>query len=405
MKTAIVHDWLVTSGGSEKVLEQMLMVFPGADVFTLVDFMPGDKRGFLAGSKVSTSMIQRLPFAKRKYRSYLPLMPFAVEQFDLSDYDLVISNSHAVAKGVFTTASQLHICYCCTPMRYAWDLHHLYLREAGLNGSVKGLVARAVLHYMRLWDHSTSGRADLYVAASRYVASKIKKIYGRDSEVIYPPVDTETFTPGGGREDFYLTASRMVPYKRMDAIVEAFAGMPSRKLVVIGDGPDRRKITSKASGNIKVLGYQPIEVLKDYMQRARAFVFAAVEDFGIINVEAQACGTPVIACGRGGSLETVIDGETGLFFDEQTPEAIARAAGRFEEIEHTLDPAGIRRNAERFDAQRFREGLRAIIEGHPSKERLPSGRPPSLSSEVSPRPATGSSFSHTRNPGQPYTRS
>lgn len=370
MKIAIVHDWLVTSGGSEKVLEHMLREYPEADVFSLVDFLPEDARGFLLNKKVRTSFIQNLPFARRGYRNYLPLMPLAVEQFDLSGYDLVISNSHAVAKGAFTTSSQTHICYCCTPMRYAWDLQHQYLRESGLNGSVKGFLARSVLHYMRLWDASSASRADHYVAASRYVASKIKKTYGREAEVVYPPVDTDAFTLREEKEDFYLAASRMVPYKRMDLIVEAFAEMPDKKLVVIGDGPEMKKVRAKASRNVELLGRQPTGVLRDYLQRARALVFCAEEDFGIVALEAQACGTPVIAYGKGGSLETVVEGKTGLFFQEQAVGSLRDAVRRFEAVNGGFDPREIRKHAEGFGAEKFRGRLRDFILRH-----APNGRP------------------------------
>lgn len=370
MKIAIVHDWLVTLGGSEKVLEHMLRSYPEADVYSLVDFLPEDARGFLQGRNVRTSFIQRLPFARRGYRNYLPLMPLAVEQFDLGGYDLVISNSHAVAKGAFTTSSQTHICYCCTPMRYAWDLQHQYLRESGLNGSVKGFLARSVLHYMRLWDASSAGRADHYVAASRYVASKIRKTYGREAEVVYPPVDTDAFALREDKEDFYLAASRMVPYKRMDLIAEAFSAMPDRKLVVIGSGPEMKKVRAKASRNVEIMGHQPTGVLKDYLQRARALVFCAEEDFGIVALEAQACGTPVIAYGKGGCLETVVEGKTGLFFPEQTAGSIRDAVGRFEAMRGAFDPREIRKHAEEFSSEKFRSGLGDFVRRH-----APNGRP------------------------------
>jgi glycosyltransferase involved in cell wall biosynthesis len=359
-KVAIVHDWLPLYGGAERVLEQILNVFPHADLFSMVDFIPADERGFLQNKPVTTSFVQRFPWAKSRYRSYLPLMPIAVEQFDLASYDLVISSSYAVAKGVITGPEQLHICYCHSPIRYAWDLEREYLRTAGLDRGIRGLFARALFHYIRIWDVRTVHGVDHFVANSRFVAGRIRKFYARTSTVIHPPVDTECFRPVAGRGDYYLTASRFVPYKKIDVIVEAFARIPGRTLVVVGDGPDFAKIRSRAGENVKILGALPHGKLVDLMQRARAFVFAAKEDFGIVPVEAQACGTPVIAFGEGGVTESVIDGETGIFFDEQTPESIVAAMEEFEELE--FDPAVIRANAERFVPARFRRELSEFVE-------------------------------------------
>ncbi len=240
MKVAVVHDWLVTYAGAERVLEQMLQVLPEADLFSLIDFVPDDERGFLGGRPVRTSFLQRLPWARTRYRSYLPLMPLAIEQFDLSSYDLIVSSSYAVAKGVLTGPDQLHLCMCYSPMRYAWDLQHQYLRESGLDRGLKSMLARRLLHRIRNWDARTGAGVDEFMAISRFVARRIRKVYRRESTVIYPPVDTDAFAPdwNQGREPFYLTASRMVPYKRIDLIAEAFAGMPDRTLVIIGDGPD-----------------------------------------------------------------------------------------------------------------------------------------------------------------------
>ena len=321
MKIAIVHEWLVNYAGSERVLEQILNIYPDADLFSLIDFLPENERGFIKNKTVTTSFIQNLPFAKTKYRYYLPLMPLAIEQLDLTGYDLVISSSHAVAKGVITGPDQIHICYCHSPMRYAWDMQFQYLRESGLDKGLKGLITKSILHKMRIWDVRTAHGVDQFIANSAYIARRIKKVYGRDSVVVYPPVDVNAFEYCELKEDFYLTASRMVPYKRIDLIVEAFAQMPDKQLIVIGNGPDFQKIKHLATPNVKLLGYQPFKILKDYMQRAKAFVFAAEEDFGIIPVEAQACGTPVIAYGKGGALETVIESKydmaTGYFFYEQ----------------------------------------------------------------------------------------
>lgn len=357
MQIAIVHDWLVVYGGAERVLEQILEVFPEADLYSLVEFIPPEQRGFLKGKAVQTSFIQKLPKAETAYRNYLPLFPIAIEQFDLSSYDLIISSSYAVAKGVITGPDQLHICMCYSPIRYAWDLQFQYLRESNLTRGLKSTLARGILHYIRQWDVRTANGVDEWISISKFIARRIQKVYRRDSVVIYPPVDIEGFTPQSQKEDFYLTASRMVPYKRIDLIVEAFSGMPERELIVIGEGPEFEKVKSKAGPNVKLLGYQPFSVLKDHMQRAKAFVFAAEEDFGIAPVEAQACGTPVVAYGKGGALETVTE-RTGLFFADQTVQSLQEAVRRFEK--QTFDPAEIRKNAERFSAARFREEFSAL---------------------------------------------
>lgn len=365
MKVAIVHDWLVTYAGAERVLEQLLNIFPEADLYSIVDFLPENNRAFIKNKKVTTSFIQNLPKAKTKYRNYLPLMPLAIEQFDLRGYDLIISSSHCVAKGVITGPDQKHICICYTPVRYAWDLQGQYLRESGLNKGLKGWLAKAILHYIRLWDLRTVNGVDEFIAISDYIKRRIWKIYRRESKVIYPPVDVESFEFCEKKGDFYLTASRMVPYKKMDLIVEAFSKMPDKKLIVIGDGPDFNKIKAKATKNITLMGYQAFEVLKDHMQRAKAFVFAAEEDFGITPVEAQACGTPVIAYGRGGALETIIDVDnekaTGVFFEEQTVESICKAVAKFEEVKDKIKPQVCRTNAARFSNERFLNEIKKVI--------------------------------------------
>jgi hypothetical protein len=367
MKVAIVHEWFVNYAGSEKVVEEILKVFPQADLFALVDFLADDERGFLGGRRAHTSFIQRLPKARSAFRNYLPLMPLAVEQFDLSAYDLVISSNHAVAKGVITGPGQVHVSYVHTPIRYAWDLQHQYLRESGLQKGLKAWIARLSLHYLRLWDSRTAHGVDAFLANSKYIARRIRKTYGRDSKVVYPPVDVARFAMRRDKENFYLAASRMVPYKRMPMIVEAFAAMPKRQLVVIGDGPElqRVKALAREANNVTILGYQPTEVLADYMARARAFVFAAEEDFGITPVEVQACGTPVIAYGAGGALETVISSadpkkRTGLFFHKQTAEAVRNAVCEFEAAGE-FRPEVCRANAEQFSVENFRQELRQAV--------------------------------------------
>ncbi|ARU49506.1 glycosyltransferase family 4 protein [Sulfurospirillum diekertiae] len=359
MKIAIVHDWLVTYAGAEKVLEQLLKLYPEADIFTIVDFLPKRDRAFLTGHKIMTSFIQSLPFAKTKYRNYLPLMPLAIEQFDVSIYDLVISSSHAIAKGIITGPNQKHICMCYSPIRYAWDLQHQYLKESGLDKGLKGWFAKYFLYKMRIWDSRTSNGVDQFIAISEFIQRRILKVYRRESTVIYPPVDVDSFELCTQKEDFYLTASRMVPYKKIDLIVEAFGQMPDKKLIVIGDGPDMAKIKAKAGANVVLLGYQPFDILKEHMQKAKAFIFAAEEDFGITPVEAQACGTPIIAYGKGGARETVVENETGLFFEEQTIHCLCAALHRFEAKE--WNHATIRQHSLHFSTQRFLDEVTSYI--------------------------------------------
>jgi glycosyltransferase involved in cell wall biosynthesis len=360
MKVALVHDWLVNYGGSERVLEQMLLCYPQADVFSVVDFVPSYERDFLQGKKVTTTFIQRLPGAAKHYRHYLPLMPLAIEQLDVSDYDLVISSSHAVAKGILVSPDQLHICMCYTPIRYAWDLQHQYLQESGFDRGIKGWLVRWMLHKIRLWDVRTSNGVDHFIAISQYIARRIAKSYRREAQVIYPPVDTDFFVPlpdGVDKDDFYLTVSRMVPYKKIVLIVEAFSRMPDKQLIVIGDGPDMAKCQAAAGPNVRLIGCQSAASLKDHLQRAKAFLFAAEEDFGITPVEAQACGTPVIAYSKGGAAETLrglsSSMPTAVFYDTQTVGAIIQAVHDFEGLSHKICAQACRENATRFRVERF----------------------------------------------------
>jgi glycosyltransferase involved in cell wall biosynthesis len=361
-RIAIAHEWFASYAGSERVVEQMLAVYPQADLFSLVDFLEPGQRSFIQDKPVQTSFIQNLPFSRRAFRQYLPLMPLAVEQFDLTAYDLVISSNHAVTKGVITGPNQLHICMCYSPMRYAWDLQHQYLRESGAGRGLKGGAVRWMLHQLRQWDYRTANGVDHFIAISEFIARRIWKVYRRRATVIYPPVDVEAFAVVPEKQDFYLAASRLVPYKRIDLIVSTFADLPDKQLVVIGDGPEMAKIQQIAAPNVTLLGYQPFSVLREHLQNARAFIFAAEEDFGILPVEAQAAGTPVIAYGRGGALETVLDNQTGLFFSQQTPSDLADAIEKFEQISSAFDPWLIRQNAERFGIERFRQEFRDFVE-------------------------------------------
>lgn len=362
LKVAVVHDWLPVVGGAERVLEQILAVYPEADVFTLFDFLSRDDAPFLKNTTVRHSFLQKIPFSKRYYRNLLPFFPYAIEQFDLTEYDLIVSSSSAVAKGVITSPDQLHVCYCHSPMRYAWDLQQQYLKQTGLHKGLKSSLIRYVLYRLRLWDVVSSNRVDSFIANSGYIRARIGKTYRREASVIYPPVDTDRFQTQRHKEDFYLAASRQVPYKRIDLIVEAFRAMPDKKLIVIGDGPEHKKIAALSAPNIEILGYQEDSVLVDHMRRAKAFVFAAQEDFGILPVEAQACGTPVIAFGRGGARETVIDKLTGLLFDEQTVPSLTNAVERFERLQDNFNTADIRNHAASFSAGRFRHELKRHID-------------------------------------------
>lgn len=369
MRIAIAYDWLVTYAGAERVLEQILKIYPDADLFCIVCFIPPEKLFFVGSAKIKTSFIQKLPFAKKHFRKYLALFPLAMEQFDLSGYDLIISISHCVAKGVTVHPHQTHISLCCSPIRYAWDLKDEYLEEVKMNKGVKSFFARSILHYMRIWDVTSSNTVDHFVAISGFISKRIEKFYRRPSVIIYPPVDVDSFVVEENKEDFYLTASRQVPYKKIHLVVEAFRLMPNRNLVVIGDGPEAEKIAALAAGaqNITLMGYQPTEVLREKMQKARAFIFPAKEDFGIIVVEAQACGTPVIAFREGGAWETVrgvgiAERPTGVFFDQQTPEAIVQAIEEFEARSHEITAKYCRENAMLFDASLFRKKFAAFVD-------------------------------------------
>lgn len=365
-KITLVHEWLQSYAGSEQVSAAILDIYPEAELYSVIDFLNEEQRAKFKNKKSTTTFIQKLPGAKKHYQKYLPLMPLAIEQLDVSKADVVISSAHAVAKGVLTGPDQLHISYVHSPMRYAWDLQHQYLKESKLDRGLKGWLAKFILHKLRIWDYRTAAGVDHFIANSKFIARRIKKVYGRDADVIYPPVAVNEFTLTYEKQDFYLTASRMVPYKRIDLIVEAFSKMPEKQLIVIGDGPDFEKIKNKASANVKLLGFCEFKVLKDHMQKAKAFVFAAEEDFGIIPVEAQACGTPVIAFGKGGALETVLPEEsatpTGVFFKEQSVQSIIEAVEQFELKIEKFSPDNCRNNAERFSKGRFHQEMNNYVE-------------------------------------------
>ncbi len=356
-KIAIVHDWFDTLGGAENVVEQLLNLFPQADLYSLVDFLPEKNRWIIKNKPVTTSFIQHLPFARRKFRNYLGLMPLAIEQFDLSAYPLVISSSHAFAKGFISSPGQIHISYVHTPIRYAWDLQTQYLKNARLEKGLLSWYIRHTLQQIRNWDSRSANGVDVLLANSHFTARRIWKYYRRESQVIYPPVDTNSFTMKSHKEKFFLCMSRLVHYKQVETVVEAFRSLPDQKLYVIGDGPLYKEINRSKPANVTLLGRIEKAAVAEYMQNAQALIYAAKEDFGIVPVEAQACGTPVIAYGAGGALETVRGlpdpQPTGMFFMEQTPASIAAAVPTFLANQSAFSPENCRKNAERFSNQRF----------------------------------------------------
>ena len=361
-RIALVHDWFDCVAGSEKVVREMIKCFREPTVYSIVDHLDDQQKEYLGVRDIETSFIQRLPFQK-SFRNYLPLMPFAAEQFDVSDADVVLSSSHAFAKSVITSCEQLHVSYVHTPIRYAWDLQHEYLQQQNLKWGPKAWMVRAALHYIRMWDRGTADRPDVYVANSNFVAKRIWKTYRRKSHVVYPPVDVNRFTPEHRKENFYLAAGRLVPYKRFDLVVEAFSKFKDVQLVVVGDGTEMAKLKSMAGPNVKLMGYQSDEVLVDLMRRTKGFVFGALEDFGIMPVEAMACGTPVIGLGRGGTRETILHGKTGIHFEEQTCESLTEAIATFEAMPADyFDANEIRKHAETFSAERFRAQFKTLVE-------------------------------------------
>jgi glycosyltransferase involved in cell wall biosynthesis len=360
MKLALVQDWFSVNGGAEKVVKELVDLYPEADIFSLVDFLnDADRKEILKGKKSTSSYLQNFPFARNHFRNYLPLFPHAIESLDLSGYDLIISSSYSVAKGVKKHKGQIHICYCHSPVRYAWDLRKEYL--SGLSFP-KRMLSALTLAYIRKWDLGTSERVDLFIANSKNVAERIKRIYNRESVVIYPPVDTGSFTPEENKEDYYFTTMRVVPYKRLDLIIEAFNQLPDKKLVVAGEGPALDKLKKKAGPNIRFDGFVGKSELVHLMQKARGFILAAEEDFGITSLEAQGCCTPVIAYRKGGYLETVIEGKTGVFFDQQTAESLRDAILGFENSDIRFRKEDFIANVENFTTERFRKEFKKTVD-------------------------------------------
>lgn len=372
LKKAIIHDWYTQYRGGERCVASFTNIWQDVDHYTLVNTLDKeDQKEVFKGKVPTTSFIEKLPFGKKKYRTYLPFFPLAIEQFDLSEYDVVISSSSCVAKGVLTRQDQLHITYMHSPVRYAWDLYHQYLKESGLHKGIKGFIAKYVLHKLRIWDVATANRPDFYIANSKYVANRIKKIYNKEATVIYPPVEVDLFEISDEVSDYYVTCASMVPYKKIDLIVKVFAQL-QKKLVVIGDGPDYKKIKKLCTPDIELKGFLKTEEKVEVLKKARAFVFAADEDFGISPIEAQACGVPVIAYAKGGALETIKGGysneegnwedKTGVFFEAQNEESLKKGIQLFEQQEQHFDKLKIRAHAESFSNKRYESEFKNKVE-------------------------------------------
>lgn len=357
MKIALVHDWLTNMGGAERVLINFKQLFPDAPIYTTI-YNPENLDEELKNIDVRTSFLQNKRKAKTNHQKYFPFMPMAFESFDLNEYDVVLSSSSSCAKGVITNPDTVHICYCHTPMRYGWEFYYDYLERENLN-PLKKVLIKYFMNYMRIWDRVSADRVDYFIANSRNVAKRIWKHYRRECVVIYPPVRTKLFNISNIDEEYFLIVSRLVPYKRIDLAVEAFNEL-RLPLVIIGDGPERQKLQSMAKSNIKLLGRQTDEVIKEYYAKCRAFIFPGEEDFGITPLEAQASGRPVIAFGKGGVLETVVEGETGIFFKEQTVKSLKEAVVNFNR--YRFDKFKIRKHAEKFDEEIFKQKIKQYVE-------------------------------------------
>ena len=363
MKVAIVVDWLVVLAGAEKVMAEIMALYPQAHIFTIIDQL--NDRSFLQGRIVKTSILQILPKVGNYYRSLLPLRPAAIALWDFSPYDLVISLSHAVVNGIKTGPKQVHISYIHTPMRYAWDLQEQYL-ELTHRGKIATWGLRLMLNALRRWDRHTAQRPHALIANSAFIARRIQRCWNRSAEVIHPPIQLDRFKPSHMHQNFYLSVGRLVPYKRMDMLVEAFNATPQRQLILIGDGPQLDQLRSNAGPNISLLGFQPDHVVDSYLQRCKAFIMPAIEDFGIAALEAQASGKPVIALAQGAATETLrgLDhsNPSALFFAEQNAASLIKALDQFEQNEGVIAAQSCRDNAQRFSAPRFRQDFSQIVQ-------------------------------------------
>lgn len=371
MNVAIIQDWLTGLGGAEKCVEAFCELWPQADIYTLVHEPSAFTNSIISNHRVTPSFIQRLPLSPKRFRNYLPLFPLAIEQFDLRKYDLVISSSAAFSHGVLTHHEQLHICYKHTPMRYAWSGYHEYLQDPKARGKLKNLLLRRLIHRLRMWDYQAAQRPDVLVANSSETQKRIKRYYQRDAVIIHPPTDPvdTSAVRNDQAEPFFLVLSRLVPYKKADLVAEAFMKMPQRKLVIAGDGPQLQslqKMTEQAA-NISVVGSVSSQKKGELLNNARALVFASYEDFGIVPVEAQSYVTPVIAYGKGGACETVIDGKTGVLFGEQSVEAVIQAVDRFEQVQAGLNESDFQSNVSRFTKAVFQQKMQELVDREMAK--------------------------------------
>jgi glycosyltransferase involved in cell wall biosynthesis len=362
MKVALIHDWLTGMRGGERCLEVFCELFPQAHLYTLLH-IPGSVSPLIEKMVIKTSFIQNLPFSKKGYRKYLPLFPMAIERFNLKDYDLILSCSHCAAKGIIPSPDALHISYMLTPMRYAWDMYGEYF------GGNKSRMISFFIHYLRMWDVTSSQRVDHFLCISKHVKNRIMKFYRREAEVIHPPVEISRFMLGNKKEDFFLIVSSFAPYKKINLAIEAFnrLGYPLR---IIGSGPEEKKLRAIAQPNVEFMGWQSDEVVAKNYSTCRALIFPGEEDFGIVPVEAMGCGKPVIAYGKGGILETVVTHDqpqgggktpTGLFFQEQNVDSLIDAVERFDQIEREFDPLAIRKHALQWDREIFKEKIKKSI--------------------------------------------
>jgi glycosyltransferase involved in cell wall biosynthesis len=371
VKVAIIHYWLVGMRGGEKVLEALCELYPHADIFTHV-VVPEAISPRLQYHKIRTSFIARLPRVSKWYKHYLPLMPFALEQLDLREYDLVISSESGPAKGIVPRPDALHVCYCHSPMRYVWNMYHEYLSSAGL---LARTAMPLLMHYLRAWDVTSAARVDRFIANSHNVAARIWKYYRRQADVVYPPVDVDSFAPisEAKNTDYFLMVGEMIPYKRPELAVQAF-NATGRKLVVIGGGPMLAQLRRDARSNVSVLGPQPVQVLRHHYARCRALIFPGEEDFGIVPVEAMASGCPVVAYGRGGAVETVVDGITGILFGRQAVEDLVAAVERVDRME--FDQKMLVQHTRAFGTSRFKQEVSRLIDGALEQHRATQHRAP-----------------------------
>jgi len=362
MKVALIHDWLTGMRGGERCLEVFCEIFPQAQLYTLLH-IPGSVSPLIEKMAIKTSFIQNLPFSKKGYRKYLPLFPMAIERFNLKGYDLILSCSHCVAKGIIPPPDALHISYMLTPMRYAWDMYGEYF------GENKKKIIPFFIHYLRMWDVTSSQRVDNFLCISDHVANRIKKYYRREAEVIHPPVDANRFRVRNKTRDFFLVVSSLVSYKKIDLAIKAF-GQLGYPLKIIGSGPEEKRLKSIAPSNAEFLGWQPDEAVADYYSKCRALIFPGEEDFGIVPLEAMASGRPVIAYGKGGALETIVPYSqknkrgktpTGIFFYEQTVSSLVEAAKQFNKIEKAFNPSAIRKHAQQWDRKIFKKKIKKSI--------------------------------------------